>query len=179
MEWASIVWRVALGLMLFALGVLFLYLCAVLNSLRRNLRSIEKLTYEEVGVLLKDVDQTVKTVNNQLPELLGSINEITASVQEITSAELQPMTHNIQEITEAASQSVAKMDELITDLTKFSQTTVKRAEYYRDQLSIPVTDIISAWSGIKAGWEVFSQHRKRGKSDSATEEQPTDSAQGG
>jgi uncharacterized protein YoxC len=160
--------------MLFSLGFLFLYLCAVLNSIRRNLRSIEKLTYQEVGVLLRDVDQTVKTVNEQLPELLKNVNEITASVQRISESEIQPMTHHIQEITEVASQNVAKIDELIDVLTEFSETTVKRASYYRDQLAIPVADIISAWSGVKAGWEVLSQHRK-GKTSAEKHEGSKDS----
>ncbi|MCZ6679136.1 MAG: DUF948 domain-containing protein [Candidatus Poribacteria bacterium] len=152
--------------MLFALSLLFVYLCAVLKSIRKNLRSIERLTYQEVGNLLQDVDQTVKTLNGELPQLLKNINEITASVHEISVSEIQPMTHSIQEMTETVNQNVAKMDELIDSITDFSQTTVKRAEFYRDQLSIPITDVISLWSGIKAGWEVFRQPRKSSTSDS-------------
>ena len=166
MEWASIFWRVCLGLVLFALGVLFLYLCAVLNSIRRNLRSVERLTYEEVGPLLKNIDQTVKTVNSELPELLKNVNDITASIQLISESEIQPMTHDIRKMTKTMNQNVGKIDELINVLTEFSQTTVKRAGYYRDRLAIPITDIISVWSGIKAAWEVFSQSRKPNRSDS-------------
>ena len=160
MEWASILWRVGLALLFLSLSLLFIYLCTLLSSVRRNLKAIEKLTHQEVGDLLRDVDQTVKTVNAQLPELLQNVNDITASVQKISESEIQPMTHHVAEITEIASQNAAKIDELIDVLTEFSETTVKRATYYRDQMAIPITDIISVWSGIKAGWEVLSQRRK-------------------
>src|SRR3990172_4485347 len=104
MEWASIVWQVGLGLMLFALSILFLYLCAVLNSIRKNLSSIERLTSQEVGTLLKDIDQMVKVLNSELPQLLKNINEIAVSLDEISKSELQPITHNIQEVTGVVNQ---------------------------------------------------------------------------
>ena len=165
MEWASIIWQVGLGLMLFALSILFLYLCAVLNSIRKNLSSIERLTSQEVGTLLKDVDQTVKALNSELPQLLKSINEIAVSLDEISKSELQPITHNIQEVTGVVNQNISKIDELVDVAADFSHQTIKRAELYRDQLSIPITDIISLWSGIKAGWEVFRRSRKQKVSD--------------
>ena len=155
MEWASIVWQVGLGLMLFALSILFLYLCAVLNSIRKNLSSIERLTSQEVGTLLKDIDQMVKVLNSELPQLLKNINEIAVSLDEISKSELQPITHNIQEVTGVVNQNISKIDELVDVAADFSHQTIKRAELYRDQLSIPITDIISLWSGIKAGWEAF------------------------
>ena len=165
MEWASIVWQVGLGLMLFALSILFLYLCAVLNSIRKNLSSIERLTSQEVGTLLKDIDQMVKVLNSELPQLLKNINEIAASLDEISKSELQPITHNIQEVTGVVNQNISKIDELVDVAADFSHQTIKRAELYRDQLSIPITDIISLWSGIKAGWEAFRRSRKQEVSD--------------
>jgi methyl-accepting chemotaxis protein len=165
MEWASIVWQVGLGLMLFALSILFLYLCAVLNSIRKNLSSIERLTSQEVGTLLKDIDQMVKVLNSELPQLLKNINEIAVSLDEISKSELQPITHNIQEVTGVVNQNISKIDELVDVAADFSHQTIKRAELYRDQLSIPITDIISLWSGIKAGWEAFRRSRKQEVSD--------------
>ncbi len=165
MEWASIVWQVGLGLMLFALSILFLYLCAVLNSIRKNLSSIERLTSQEVGTLLKDIDQMVKVLNSELPQLLKNINEIAVSLDEISKSELRPITHNIQEVTGVVNQNISKIDELVDVAADFSHQTIKRAELYRDQLSIPITDIISLWSGIKAGWEVFRCSRKQEVSD--------------
>ena len=38
-------------------------------------------------------------------------------------------------------------------LNKFSKETVTRAEYYRDHLSVPITDILSLWRGLRAGIE--------------------------
>jgi methyl-accepting chemotaxis protein len=181
MEWASILWRVGLGVMLFSLGILFLYLCVVLNSIRKNLRSLELLTHQDVSPLLKDVDQTVKTLNDELPQLLQSVHDITVSLHQISASEIHPMTHNIQEMTETVNRNVAKIDELIELLTHFSQQTVKRAEHYRDELSIPITDIISAWSGIRAGLEVFrnTQKRKNTESENGSEKSNSGDNQNG
>ena len=173
----SLLWIIPLGLVLLALAGFFVSLAFRIG---RALKSVESLVDkevstllrdvdqtvknkdQEVGVLLKDIDQTVKELNNELPQLLENINGITASIQQISESEIQPMTHNIQEMTETVNQNFAKIEELINLLTDFSQQTVTRAGYYRDQLAIPITDIISLWSGIKAGWEVFSQSRKQG-----------------
>jgi uncharacterized protein YoxC len=161
MEWASILWRVCFGLMLLALSGLFLYVCAVLNSIRKNLKSVENLTYQEVGPLLKDIDQTVKTLNTDLPQLLKNVSGITASIQQISESEIQPMTHSIKEMTEIVNQNVTRIDQVVNSITAFSQKTVERASYYRDELSIPLIDIISVWSGVKAGWETFRQPHKQ------------------
>ena len=167
MEWSSILWRVGLGMMLFSLSLLFLYVCVVLNSIRKNLKSIERLTHQEVGTLLKDVDETVKTLNSELPQLLKSINGIAVSLDEISKSEIQPITHNIQEVTEAVNQNISKIDEVIDVATDFSHQTIQRAKYYSDQLSIPITDIVSLWTGIKTGWEVFRRSPKQEASDEA------------
>ena len=172
MNWVPLLWIIPLGLSLLALTVLVGYICGVLGGVRNSihsidntLKSVKDLVDKEVGTLLQDIDQTVKEVNDALPQLLENINGITASIQQISESEIQPTTHSIQEMTETINQNVAKIDELINLLTDFSQQTVKRAGYYRDQLSVPVTDIISLWSGIKAGWEVFSQSRKQDTSE--------------
>ena len=176
MEWsviASVFWKVCFGILLISLSALVGYICAALGSIRNSLDSIrntlkstEGLIDKEVTTLLRDVDETVKEVNKGLPELLENINGITASVQEISEAEIQPTVHSIQEMTETVNQNVAKLDGLVEEVADFSQKTVKRAGYYRDQLSIPITDVISVWSGLKAGWEVFSRSRKPKKSES-------------
>jgi uncharacterized protein YoxC len=176
----SLLWQIPLALALLALAWLFVSLA---YSIGRALKSIENLVdkevsnllkstenlvgvHKEVSTLLESLDQTVTELNRELPQLLENVNGITASIQQISESEIQPTTHSIQEMTETINRNVAKIDELINVLTDFSQTTVKRAKYYRDQLSVPVTDIISGWSGIKAGWEVFHQFRKSRTSDS-------------
>ncbi len=164
MEWASIVWKLSLAVFLIVLSGAVVYLVvrlgSVLGDLGATFKSVEAIVDKEMNSLLKDVDQTVKELNSELPELLKNISAITASIQQISESEVQPITHNIHEMTDVVGQSVAKLDELVNLLGDFSQNTVKHAEYYRDQLAVPITDIISLWSGIKTGWEVFSQSRK-------------------
>jgi len=176
MEWsliASVFWKVCFGVLLVALSALVGYVCAMLGSIRNSLDSIqntlkstEHLIDKEVTTLLWDVGQTVKEVNKGLPELLQNVNGITASLQEISQADIQPTVHSIREMTKTVSQNLEKLDQLVDGVANFSQHTVERAGYYRDQLSIPINDVIGVWSGLKAGWEVFSRSRKPKESES-------------
>ena len=174
----SLYWQIPLGLVLLALAWLFMSLAFRIGKTLKSveslmdkevgalLKSVENRLENEVSALLKSVDGTVTELNRELPQLLENVNGITASIQQISESEIQPTTHSIQEMIETINQNVTKVDELIDVITDFSQTTVRRGEYYRDQLSVPVTDIISAWSAMKVGWEVFSQSRKSDTSDS-------------
>ena len=180
LNFASLYWQIPLGLLLLALATFFIWLASrisktlnsVDNLLNKSIPSLLKATEQLVGVhrdistLLTSLDGTVTELNQKLPQLLENINGITASIQEISESEIRLTTHNIQEITETVNQNLAKIDELVNTVTDFSQSTIKHVEYYRDQLSVPVTDVISAWSALKRSWDVFSQSRKSGTSDS-------------
>jgi ABC-type transporter Mla subunit MlaD len=142
------------------------------NLLDKSVPSLLKATeqlvsvHSDVSTLLTSLDGTVTELNQKLPELLENINGITASMQQMSESEIRQTTHNIQEITDTVNQNIAKIDELVNTVTDFSQTTVKHVEYYRDQLSVPVSDFVSAWSAVKTGWETFNRSRKSGGSDS-------------
>ena len=180
LNFASLYWQIPLGLLLLVLAIFFLWLASrigktlksVENLLDRSIPSLLKATEHLVGVhrdistLLTSLDGTVTELNQRLPQLLENINGITASIQQISESEIRSTTHNIQEITETMNQNIAKIDELVNSVADFSQTTIKHVEYYRDQLSVPVTDVISAWSALKRSWDVFSQSRKSSTSDS-------------
>ena len=172
----SLYWQIPLGLLLLVLAIFFIWLAArigktlrsVENLLDKSIPSLLKATEQLVGVhrdvstLLTSLDGTVTELNQKLPQLLENINGITASIQQISESEIRQTTHNIQEITETVNQNIAKIDELVDSVSGFSQATIKHVEYYRDQLSVPVSDFVSAWSAVKAGWERFNQSRKSG-----------------
>ena len=177
---ASLYWQIPLGLLLLVLAIFFIWLAvrigktlkSVENLLDKSIPNLLKATEQLVGVhsdvstLLTSLDGTVTELNQKLPELLGNINGITASIQQISDSEIRQTTHNIQEITDSVNQNIAKIDELVNSVNNFSQATIKHVEYYRDQLSVPVSDFVSAWSAVKTGWETFNQSRKSGGSDS-------------
>ncbi len=187
---AALYWQIPLGLLLLVLAIFFIWLASrigktlksVENLLDKSIPSLLKATEQLVGVhrdistLLTSIDGTVTELNQRLPQLLENINGITASIQQISESEIRSTTHNIQEITETVNQNIAKIDELVNTVTGFSQTTIKQVEHYRDQLSVPVTDVISAWSALKRSWDVFSQSRKSSTSDS---EDTTENEQSG
>ena len=180
LNFASLYWQIPLGLLLLVLAIFFIWLASrigktlksVENLLDRSIPSLLKATEHLVGVhrdistLLTSVDGTVTELNQRLPQLLENINGITTSIQQISESEIRSTTHNIQEITDTMNQNIAKIDELVNSVADFSQTTIKHVEYYRDQLSVPVTDVISAWSALKRSWDVFNQSRKSSSSDS-------------
>ena len=180
----SLYWQIPLGLLLLVLSIFFLWLAfrigKILKSvealLDRNifnlLKAIEELAAIHKDVtnvarsLLRSVDRTVTVLNRELPQLLETTKRITASIRQISESEIQPTTHNIQEITKTVNQNIAKMDGLVDTVKDASQTTIKHAEYYRDRLAGSVTDIISAWSAFKTGWEIFRGSRQSHTSDS-------------
>ena len=180
----SLYWKIPLGLLLLVLSIFFIWLTF---RIRRTLKSVEALldenvfnllkAIEELAVIHKDVstvassllsslDRTVTALNRELPQLLETTKRIAASIRQISDSEIQPTIHNIQEITETVNQNVAKLDGLVDTVKDASQTTIRHAEYYRDQLAGSVTRIISTWSAIKAGWEVFRGSRQSHISDS-------------
>ena len=177
---SAIYWQIPVGLLALVLAIFFVWLAfrigktlkSVENLLDKSLPILLKATEDLVGVhreistLLTSLDGTVTELNQKLPQLLANLNGITASIQEISESEIRTTTHNIQEITETVNQNIAKIDELVNTIGDFSETTIKHVGYYRDQLSVPVTDFISAWNAVKTGWQTFSQSRRSHKSDS-------------
>ena len=176
----SLYWQIPLGLLLLVLSIFFIWLAfrigktlkSVGNLLGKDVPSLFKATEDLVGVhrevstLLISLDVTVTELNQRLPQLLENISGITASVQQISESEIRPTTHNIQEITGTVNHNIAKIDEFVDTVKDFSQTTIKHAEYYRDQLSGPVTSVIGAWSALKASWQGFTESWKSHASDS-------------
>ena len=176
----SLYWQIPLGLFLLVLAIFFIWfgsrmsktLKSVENLMDKSVPSLLKATEHLVGVhrdvstLLTSLDGTVTELNQKLPQLLENINGITASIQQISESEVLPTTHNIHEITETVNQNIAKIDELVDTVTDFSESTIKHVEYYRDQLSVPVTDFVSAWSALKTSWDVFGRSRKSRARDS-------------
>lgn len=181
----SLYWQIPLGLLALVLAIFFLWLAFRIG---KTLRSIEKLldkgvpsllkatedlvgVHGEVRTLLTSLDVTITELNQKLPQLLDNINGITASVQQMNESEIRATTHNIQEITGTVNQNIAKIDGLVDTVKDASQTTIRHAEYYRDRLAGSVTGVISAWSAIKAGWEVFRGARQSHSADETPTEQ--------
>ena len=184
-DWdTSLYWKIPLGFLLLVLSIFFIWLTF---RIRKTLKSVEALldenvfnllkAIEELAVIHKDVstvassllsslDRTVTALNRELPQLLETTKRIAASIRQISDSEIQPTIHNIREITETVNQNIAKIDGLVDTVKDASQTTISHAEYYRDQLAGSVTRIISTWSAIKAGWEVFRGSRQSHISDS-------------
>lgn len=176
----SLYWQIPLGVLLLALAIFFIWLgsrisktlTSVENLMDKSIPSLLQATEHLVGVhrdvstLLTSLDVTVTELNQKLPQLLENINGITTSIQQISESEIRPTTHNIQEITETVNENIAKIDELVDTVSDFSDATIKHVEYYRDQLSVPITDFISAWTALKRSWDVFGRSRKSRASDS-------------
>ena len=174
MDWvlfASVFWQISLAILFLALCILVGYVCATLGSIRNSLESIRNTLTTTTGVidremttLLREVNQTVSEVNTKLPEILGNIERITASIDEINRAEIQSTANNIREMTETVNRNLAKLDRIVNIAADFSDETVRRVRYYRDQLTMPIGDIISAWEGFKRGFEAFNRSGKKEKS---------------
>ena len=179
MDWsfiASLFWKFSLGFLLLALTALAGYLCAAigslrasLNSIRNTLNSTENIINQEIGVLVTDVDKTVKEVNKELPQLLQNLNGLTASLQTISDSEIRATAHNIQEMSGALNQSLQQLEELVQKASHFSGQTIEQATFFRNQLAVSLTEVVSLWQGIKAGWDSFTS----GQSSASEEGTPS------
>ena len=147
---AELLWQVPLAISLLSLAW---FLLSLAFRLGKTLKSVEAVLDGEVLTLLKQLNQTIGSLDQDLPELLESLNGLMVTLEKISAQEIQPTLHSLQEITELVNQRVSEIDLFIMEVNKFSKETVTRAEYYRDQLSVPITDILSLWSGVRAGIE--------------------------
>ena len=146
----ELLWQVPLAVSLLSLSW---FLLSLSFRLGRTLKSVESVLDGEILTLLKQLNLTIGSLDQDLPELLESLNGLMVTLEKISAQEIQPTLHSLQEITELVNQRVAEIDLFIMEVNKFSKETVTRAEYYRDQLSVPITDILSLWSGVRAGIE--------------------------
>ena len=146
----ELLWQVPLAVSLLSLSW---FLLSLSFRLGRTLKSVEAVLDGEILTLLKQLNQTIGSLDQDLPELLESLNGLMVTLEKISAQEIQPTLHSLQEITELVNQRVSEIDLFIMEVNKFSTETVTRAEYYRDQLSVPITDILSLWSGVRAGIE--------------------------
>ena len=180
MDWTfigSIFWKFSLGILLLALTALAGYLCAAigslrnsLNSMRNTLNSTENIVNQEIGVLITDVDKTVKEVNKELPQLLQNLNGLTASLQTISESEIQPTVHNIQEMSGALNQSIQQLEALVQKASSFSGQTIEQATFFRNQLAVSLTEVVSLWQGIKAGWDSFASGQSSAPEENTSSE---------
>ena len=146
----ELLWQVPLAVSLLSLSW---FLLSLSFRLGRTLKSLEAVLDGEILTLLKQLNQTIGSLGQDLPELLESLNGLMVTLEKISAQEIQPTLHSLQEITELINQRVSEIDLFIMEVNKFSKKTVTRAEYYRDQLSVPITDVLSLWSGVRAGIE--------------------------
>ena len=146
----ELLWQVPLAVSLLSLSW---FLLSLSFRLGRTLKSVEAVLDGEILTLLKQINQTIGSLDQDLPELLESLNGLMVTLEKISAQEIQPTLHSLQEITELVNQRVSEIDLFIMEVNKFSKKTVTRAEYYRDQLSVPITDVLSLWSGVRAGIE--------------------------
>ncbi|MCZ6679137.1 MAG: hypothetical protein O7E52_18040 [Candidatus Poribacteria bacterium] len=110
MEWASFFWKIGFGFMLFALSVFCGYLWAMVDSISDILRSVKGLAStlirnlltgfdtKEIEALLGNINQTLQTLNSELPRLLENMNGIAVSMQGLSSR-MRASDHNDPEMT--------------------------------------------------------------------------------
>lgn len=165
MDWsliASIFWKLGLGVFLIALTILTGYLCAAfgslrnsLNSIRDTLDSIESVVNEELSALIIDADETAKALNKELPTLLGNLRALMASWENMSESEIRPTLHNVQEMSAILNRSSQELNQLVQKVSHVSAETVAQITFFRNELGGLLTNTLSLWKGIKAGWGSF------------------------
>jgi len=164
--------EVAATLSLISVGGLAVYLLFFcLPKLKNTLNSIQNIVDTEVKETVSNIDGTIIKINSELlPEVnksvvqineelmpqindtIENLNSTATMLQDIRQTEIQPITNNIQEITDKLASDVAQIDQTVNFTLGFVETTIKKAEFCREQLIVPVVEIASFWTGLKVGF---------------------------
>lgn len=165
MDWSLLIsnlWKLSLGLLLIVLTVFTGYLCAAfislrnsLNSIRDTLNSMEDIVNQELSELIIDLDKTAKALNEELPTLLRHLSALLASWENISESEIRPTVNNVREISTALNHSTQELNQLVQKVSNFSAETVAQITFFRNQVAGFLTNAISLWQGIRAGWSHF------------------------
>ena len=104
---AELLWQVPLAISLLSLAW---FLLSLAFRLGKTLKSVEAVLDGEVLTLLKQLNQTIGSLDRDLPELLESLNGLMVTLEKISAQEIQPTLHSLQEITELVNQRVSEID---------------------------------------------------------------------
>lgn len=157
---------VAISALIFIIGLIIYVIFFFLPKLRDTIFSIQKVIDGDVKRTISDLDETIVKMNEEMiPKVNDSVDNLNSTavlLQETIQTEVKPITQNMQkttanmqEVTAILSSNVAKLDQVVDLAVEFSQTTIKRAEFCREQLIVPAIEIASFWSGIKVGFSSF------------------------
>lgn len=130
----------------------------VVNVKEKLMPKIDE-SVDEVNDVVGEVNETIgkfdKEVIPAINEAIDNFNSTTTMLQEMAQTEIKPIADDIQEITDKLSSEVSKIDQVVDTTVDFVQSTVRKAEFCREQLIVPVIEIASFWTGMKAGFSTF------------------------
>lgn len=154
---------VAILALISIIGLVVYVILVFLPKLKEIFSTVQEVVDGDVKTAVSDLDETIVKMNEEVipkvNESVDNLNSTTALLQETIQTEIKPITENmqkttanIQEVTAILSSNVAKLDGVVDMAVDFSQTTIEKAEFCREQLIIPVVEIASFWSGVKIGF---------------------------
>jgi len=150
---------VAILVLIFIAGLTGYVVFIFLPKLKETLSTVRKVMDVEVKSAVSDLNGTIVKINEEvIPRVNKSIENLNSTatlLQETIQTEVKPITENIHEATDKLSSDVAKLGQVVDTVVEFSQVTIKKAEFCREQLIIPVIEIASFWTGIKVGFSRF------------------------
>jgi uncharacterized protein YoxC len=146
-------------------------LSGVIENLEGVTKSIQELSETEIKPMMNKIQNLIGQLNEKIPKIdttienvngiTENVDGITASIQQLSETEIKGIAGNIQKITSRVNEDLAKVDEVVTTTTDFTKNTIEKAGFYRDKLFVPIIDILSFWSAIKAGLANIAQIRQK------------------
>jgi hypothetical protein len=116
-------WKICFGVMLLSLSGFVGYVYAEIGSIRDILKSMIGVVYvlsrnlmpglanKEVVIRLQNINQTLKTINSELPQLLENMRRIAATIKQISESRMmQLMAPHRQGVVEPVNPNTVKMD---------------------------------------------------------------------
>ena len=105
---------------------------------------------------IDSVQQTVEEIKGEIPKVEETIKNVDETISAI-SAQVEPMAGNLRQMTERIGEVVSRIEVTAEKAAQFSDETIDKAKFYRDELFEPAVEIISFWRALKAGGSVVAE----------------------
>jgi len=78
-------------------------------------------------------------------------------VEELTREQIKPIAENVRGVTEEVREKVERVGEVVDEAARLGKETVERTRFYRDRVFDIFADIVSFWSGVRAGCSALAK----------------------
>lgn len=130
-------------------AVVLYFLLSFMPRMQRTINFAENEAKDAMDNLAK----TAVEINAELRkvgEAMDNLNDLVKSLKELNGDHIKPLLDSVNQIATSVNRSVSKVEDVVDETNRFAKKSLHLAAFYRDKLFVPVIEVVSLWSGIKA-----------------------------